>query len=305
MVTIRKRGAPLNATENNVLSDPGPQRTLARRAEVSGFGFWSGQDVTIEFLPAPEDYGIRFTRTDLTSEPPLPALLKYRIQKPRQTSLLRGDLQVDMIEHVMATLRGLGIDNCQIRIGGPEMPGLDGSSIAFTRAILDAGIVTQNQPKRRRVIREPIRLADGDWSIEALPSPNGKIFFAYDLDYPPGPVREAIGQQSFELILTPESFQKELAGARTFLMESEARELLDLGLCKRVTPRDVLVFTKSGPIDNSLRYPDECARHKVLDLIGDSALAGAVLVGHFRARKTGHWQNAELIAEILEKTELE
>lgn len=291
--------------QKNGGGDYGPQRTIARRAFVSGFGFWSGQDVLLEFLPAPEDYGIRFVRTDLAGEPPLPALVDYRIAKPRQTSLADGDLRVDMIEHVMAAFRGLSIDNCQIKIGGPEMPGIDGSAAPFVEAIQEAGIWLQSSPKRIRVLREPIHLAGENWEIEASPSVSGETVFSYELDYSDSTSPHPIGRQAFEVRLTPEIFVREVAGARTFLTESEAEQLLELGLCGRVTSRDVLVFGPNGPIENRLRFDNECARHKVLDMIGDFALADALIVGSFRARRTGHQQNAELLLEVLDRTEIE
>ena len=289
----------------------GPQRTLARRAEVAGFGFWTGKDVLLEFLPAPENYGIRFCRTGSNGEP-VPALLEHRAEKPHQSSLTDGEVRYDMIEHVLAALAGEQIDNCLVRIDGEEMPGIDGSSRPFSDAIRAAGIQKQNVPRRLRVLRSPVRL-EGDWGlIEALPSEEGEITYRYELYYsrhesaPP-----TLQKQSFEITFYGDGatnadrlFESEVAPARTFLTSAEAYRLLEMGLCRRVTPRDALVFGPEGPIENTLRYPDECARHKVLDMMGDFSLGGALLVAKIRARYTGHVQNASLLKKILEQTSI-
>ena len=291
----------------------GPQRTLAKRAAVTGFGFWTGKDVLLEFLPAPENFGIRFSRTGSGQEA-VPALLKYRADKPHQSSLTAGGLRFDMVEHLLAALAGLRIDNCLIRIDGEEMPGIDGSARAFTEAIREAGVAAQGETKRVLAVREPVRL-EWDWGwIEALPSPKGEISYRYELDYtkhesPSAALQKEIFEISFsaESGFAPESapslFQREVASARTFLTEAEAHKLLELGLCTRVTPQDVLVFDAEGPVGNTLRYPDECARHKVLDMMGDFYLGGGLVIAQFRAHCTGHVQNAALLKKILEQTE--
>ena len=289
----------------------GPQRTLVRRAEVAGFGFWTGKDVLLEFLPAPEDYGIRFCRTGSDTEP-VPALLEFRAEKPHQSSLTDGAVRFDMIEHVLAALAGEQIDNCLVRIDGEEMPGIDGSSRPFSDAVRAAGIQRQNAPRRLRVLREPIRL-EGEWGrIEALPSENGEASYRYELDYSRHEsAPAALQKQSFEIAFYADGaepadrlFETEVAPARTFLTSAEAYHLLEMGLCRRVTPRDALVFGPEGPIENTLRYPDECARHKVLDMMGDFSLGGALLIARVRAHCTGHVQNAALLKKILEQTSI-
>lgn len=282
----------------------GFQKTIARRACVNGFGFWSGQDVLLEFLPAPENYGIRFVRTDMAGEEPLPALLEYRIAKPRQTSLARGDFQVDMVEHVMSALNGLFIDNCQVRINGPEMPGIDGSAMPFVKELGKAGIKIQSAPKKIRIVTEPVSLITPRGEVCVFPSESGEISYRYDLDYASkGQLTPPIPTQSFETVLSPSTYVKEIAPARTFLTYAEADQLLELGLCRRVTPRDVLVFGDKGPVNNRLRYDTECARHKTLDMIGDFALAGELIVGRFHAKRSGHQLNADLLVEILDRCE--
>ena len=288
----------------------GPQRTLARRAAVAGFGFWTGKDVLLEFLPAPENFGIRFSRTGLGQDP-VPALLEYRAEKPHQSSLKEGPQRFDMVEHVLAALSGMRIDNCLVRIDGEEMPGIDGSARAFAEAIREAGAAEQNEPKRIRVLREPVRL-EWEWGwIEALPSEKGEVSYRYELDYTnfESP-SSALRKESFEIHFPADPdgavslFEKEVAPARTFLTIAEAHKLLELGLCTRVTPKDVVVFDADGPVENTLRFSDECSRHKTLDMMGDFSMGGALILARFRAHRTGHVQNAELLKEILGKTEL-
>ena len=287
----------------------GPQRTLARRAAVAGFGFWTGKDVLLEFLPAPENFGIRFSRTGLDQDP-VPALLDYRAEKPHQSSLKAGEQRFDMVEHVLAALSGMRIDNCLVRIDGEEMPGIDGSARVFAEALREAGAVEQSEPKRIRVLREPVRL-EWDWGwIEALPSEQGEVSFRYELDYTnhESP-SSALRKESFEIRFPADPaaavplFEREVAPARTFLTMAEAQKLLELGLCTRVTPKDVVVFDADGPVENTLRFSDECSRHKALDMMGDFSMGGALILARFRAHCTGHVQNAELLKEILGKTE--
>lgn len=289
----------------------GRQSTLVRGTAVAGFGFWSGRDVTLEFLPAPENYGIRFQNAG-SGEEPVPAFLSYRTDKPRQTSLKRGAVRFDMVEHVMAALAGMRVDNCLIRINGEEMPGMDGSALPFVRAIREAGLAEQDAPKRVRVLRKPVQVIDGAGLVEAVPSPAGEISYAYEMDYSGGEAAERLGKESFEIQFPGradetafEHFLNEIAPARTFLTDTEAEYLLKQGLCSRVSPRDVLVFGKEGPIDNTLRFSNECARHKTLDMMGDLALGGALIVAKFRAVRTGHLQNAALLAKIIEQTDVE
>ena len=287
-----------NQTEGNVRRRN--QRTLARAVSLDGFGFWTGQDVRLTFAPARVDGGIRFIRTDLPEAPPLPARIEFRAAKPRQTSLARGVVRVDMIEHVMAALAGAQIDNCDILINGPEMPGFDGSGLPFFHALGKAGAVEQPAKQPVRVIRRSCRFGDETSGIEIAPVSDGVSVFSYALRY-----ASPVGDQFFRCALTPETFEREVASARTFLLHREAEQLLAFGLCGRVSERDVLVFGEKGPIGNTLRFPDEPARHKVLDMIGDFALCGVPIIGRISATRTGHQQNADALAEILEMTECE
>jgi len=273
-----------------------PQQTIARAVAVEGFGYWSGTDVRVEFRPAPPNSGIVFVREDLRHRPRIPARLEYRMETPRRSSLEFSGARVEMVEHVMAALGGLQIDNCEISVTAAEMPGCDGSALPFVEALLQAGIIKQSAPRAVRVLPRVVRVEDRNSWFEARPGIANECFMRYLLDYgPDGP----IGRQSFGLALTPESFCRELAPCRTFMLKEEAEWLLSQGLGRRTTPRDVLVFDADGPIDNQLRFPDECVRHKLLDIVGDLALCGCDFVGRFSAYRSGHRLNAEMGRNLL------
>jgi len=276
------------------------QRTIARPAAVEGFGYWHGKDVRVEFRPAAPCTGVVFVRRDLKGCPRIPARVRYRVEQPLRTCLRKGEAYVEMIEHVMASLAGLKIDNCEVWADQPEMPGCDGSSQPFVEALDEAGIVEQDALKPRSIVRQVIRLGTARCWLEARPPFGDKTLLRYQLDYGP---KSPIGTQIFQLSPTPESFRRELARSRTFVLKSEADWLLAQGLGQRTTYRDVLVFDENGPIDNQLRFHDECARHKLLDMVGDLALAGCELVGRFFAYKSGHRLNAEMIRALMAETE--
>jgi len=274
------------------------QRTIAKPATVRGTGYWSGQDVQVEFHPADPDTGIVFVRQDLPDCPRIPALIANRTETPLRTILRCGQAGVDMIEHIMATLAGLRIDNCEVRVDSQEMPGCDGSSLPFVEAIDEAQIVPQAACRREITIEQVIRCGDENSWVEARPCCRGQTILQFELDYGSG---NPIGRQTFEISLSPESFREQLAASRTFMLENEARALQAKGLGRRTSSKDLLVFGQHGPLDNQLRWDDECVRHKVVDMVGDLALAGCDLVGHFVAYRSGHRLNAELLREICSK----
>lgn len=275
------------------------QHTITKPVVLEGFGFWSGKDVRVEFRPALPGTGIVFIRTDLPGQPRITASADHQISKPRQTSLRQNDAQVDMIEHLMAALVGLQIDNCEIHVDQQEMPGLDGSSRFFTEVLLKAGIVAQPASRPQRVVYKKLRVGDENHWIEVNPSYTGKTCFIYHLDYPKD---SPIASQSFRYISTPENFITQLVACRTFLTKPEADQLLDAGLCQRVSPKDVLVFDKDGPMENQMLFPEECARHKLLDMLGDFSLGQCDWVGEFVAFRSGHQMNVDCVKMLLDKT---
>jgi UDP-3-O-[3-hydroxymyristoyl] N-acetylglucosamine deacetylase len=277
------------------------QRTIGQSVSVSGFGFWSGRDVQLEFRPAESDTGIVFVRRDLNEQIRIKAVVANRIETPRRTTLSSQGASVEMVEHVMAALAGLQIDNCEVWVDEAEMPGCDGSSLPFVLALESVGVVEQSALRRRLVIRNVTRLGNDESWVEARPGTNGGLSVKFRLDYGSG---NAIGRQTLQLLLTPESFRRELASSRTFVLQEEAEWLVSRGLGKRATYQNVLVFDKNGPLENELRYRDECVRHKALDLVGDLALADCDLVGHFIAHRSGHRLNAELVRALLNEEEI-
>jgi UDP-3-O-[3-hydroxymyristoyl] N-acetylglucosamine deacetylase len=278
------------------------QRTLARPCAVAGFGYWSGRDVELEFRPASPDTGLVFVRSDFERPRRIRADAQQRIEVPRRTTLVGDGAQVEMVEHALAACFGLAIDNCEIWINGSELPGLDGSCQPIVEAISAAGIIEQPILRPRLIVTDVTRVGDDDTWVEARPAKSGGLTIKYRLDYGSN---NPIGRQTIELKVTPKSFREELAQARTFLLAEEAQWLRDRGLGARVTNQDLLVFGPEGPLDNELRMENECVRHKALDLVGDLALAGCELVGHFIAHKSGHRLNAELVKILLSEGQIE
>jgi len=277
------------------------QQTIAKAASVEGFGYWSGRDVRVEFRPAPADSGIVFVRDDLGSDYRIAARAEYRVEMPRRTTLVHKATTVEMVEHVLAALAGLQIDNCFVHVTAPEMPGMDGSAMPFVRVLQQAGIMPQESLRPKLIVKDVTRLGDEHAWVEARPFHEDCLRVQYRLDYG---ASSPIGRQRFDGMLDPEFFCRELAAARTYLLQHEAQWLLSQGLGTRVTAADVLVFDEQGPIDNRLHYPDECVRHKVLDLVGDLALAGCDLVGHITAHRSGHRLNAKLVRVLASEGEL-
>jgi UDP-3-O-[3-hydroxymyristoyl] N-acetylglucosamine deacetylase/3-hydroxyacyl-[acyl-carrier-protein] dehydratase len=279
-----------------------PQRTLAGAAEVRGVGFFHGGDVTMRFLPADPDEGVRFVRTDLPGRPSVAAKIGQVVPAQRRTAVQDGDASVELIEHVMAALSGLQIDNCTIEIDAPECPGCDGSSRVFVETLDAAGVVEQDRPRQALAIERSFTVREGDAVLAAHPAAADGLTLSYHLDYGPG---SPIGNQSFLLSLSPESFRSEVAASRTFLLEHEARALRASGIGLRATEADVLIFGPDGVLGNALRFPDEPARHKVLDMVGDLALLGVDLHGFVVAHRSGHHANASLVRKLLQSIEKE
>lgn len=272
-----------------------PQRTLERPVVVEGFGLFGGDDVRLTLHPADVDTGLVFQRVDLPGQPIIPAHIRFLASQPRRTVLQRGEARVEMVEHVLAALAGLWVDNCRILLDASEPPVCDGSSIEFVEAILHAGIAEQPAPARLIPVTSPLSVeTKGErGSIHARPA--GQWTIRYDLDYG----NTAIRAQYFSAVITPEEFVREIAFARTFVLESEIALLKARGYGQRATTQNLLVFGASGIVDNQLRAPDECARHKLLDCIGDLALCGGVPTGDFHAIQSGHHQNHSIVEQML------
>ncbi len=285
------------------------QRTLARPAEVWGVGYLTGATVRLRFVPAPPSTGIVFVRTDLRPRQHVPAHIDHVTGTQRRTTLGHPPVQIGLVEHVLAALAGLRIDNCHVELNAPEPPGLDGSAQGFVTALLDAGICRQGAPRPIFGVDQPVVLSARGSTLALHPPspelhtnspgpsilPEHELYLSYFLDYG---LTSPIARQVHTQVLTPGSFVQELASCRTFILEEEAAELRRQGLGTRTSTADLLVFGPRGPLDNSLRYANEPARHKVLDLVGDLALLGADLCGHVVAYRSGHPFNVELVRRL-------
>lgn len=272
------------------------QRTLADATSVAGVGLITGARVTARFLPAKPNTGIIFRRIDLGGSPEVKARAESVSGTQRRTTLGPSETGVTLVEHVLATLAGLRIDNCIVELDGPEPPGLDGSSAGFVEALLNIG--SQDQSERRPIytVSEPVVIRAARATLALHPAVSLELRATYRLDYGFG---ASIPPQSHTLTVWPATFATEIAHCRTFLTQAEAMDLRAMGIGQHLSPTDLLVFGPHGPLNNRLRFADEPARHKILDLLGDLALCGFDLAGHLVAYRSGHAQNVELAQRLV------
>jgi len=290
----KNRSDPLSTTSNNhTLSQK--QHTLQGPAIIKGCGLFLSDPATCTILPAPEDHGIVFERTDLDEPVRIPALITNITQRARRSTLRSGNTTVETIEHCMSALAGLQIDNALIQIDGPELPCGDGSALEFVNAIRNSGIVEQEAPRKYHKITEPITVQNGDATLVALPCEQIDFQILFDLDYDG---HEILRRQLHAFRMSHGNYSEEIAPARTFSLQHEAQALWDRGMCTHLTPEDVLVIGEDGPINNSFHFDNEPARHKVLDLIGDLYLLGHPIQGRIVAYRSGHALNHELVRQL-------
>lgn len=277
-----------------------PQRTIAEEARLAGRGMFSGVESKIKFAPANVDIGVVFVRTDLDVPVRIEANIRNIAERNRRTALKNGQVFVETIEHCMAAISALEIDNIIVEVNSPELPGFDGGSWEFFKALKKCGYLEQAKPRKEFAITETICINEAGASIYALPAEGGDLEITYDMDYTK---HTGIGRQILTCTLTTEYFENNLAPARTFLLEAEAKMFQSRGIGTHLSPRDILVINSDGPIKNSFRFPDECVRHKIVDLIGDISLVGRRLTGRVVAYKSGHNLNQKLAAKLLEMAE--
>ena len=251
----------------------------------------------MNFQPAEANSGIVFVRTDLPGQPRIPAVIQNRINGPRRTTLVAEGCPVEMVEHVLAALAGLNIDNCEIHANRAEMPGDDGSSQVFSDALRQTEVIELDAERETLRVTSTIRVGDENSWIQAEPVEQDQFELEYQLQY----ACPSIGTQTYQTQVTPKIFASEIAPARTFVLLEEAQELQKKGLGQRVSYQDILVFGPQGPIDNQVRFENECARHKLLDMIGDFSLSGTDLIGKFTASKSGHRLNSQLVFALLQQ----
>ena len=277
------------------------QKTISREVAINGLGLFSGEPAELTFSPAAPGAGITFVREQDGKTATIPAIVYNVLKKPRRTCLRNGTLFVETVEHCLAALAGMGVDNAIVKVSGGhvgEVPAFDGSSKAFVDALRDAGIQEQAADLEPLIITKPVQVAHGDATLAALPGPKDKLEIIYEFEAGP-----PIGRQTFSFRLGDDDFVDQLAPARTFVFEHEAQSMRDRGLGKHLSPKDLLVISPTGPIDNQFRYADECVRHKILDLIGDLYLVGRPIRGRLVAHKSGHELNHMLARRLLQQQE--
>jgi UDP-3-O-[3-hydroxymyristoyl] N-acetylglucosamine deacetylase len=270
------------------------QRTLRRPVSCSGIGLHSGNKVTLSLKPAPADYGIRFQRSDLGGLE-IPATVTHLGGNQLATGLTREAVSVETVEHLLAALTALGIDNCIVELNTPEVPIMDGSAAPFVYLILnEAGVKRLPAPKKFLKVLRPISLSQGDKRIALYPSDHFKVTYSISFDHP------LIRHQSRTMKITDETFVDEIAPARTFGFLKEVEMLRQKGLALGGSLDNAIVLGENTVLNNALRFEDEFVRHKILDVIGDLSLVGYPVIGHLVAHRGGHALHTAFAARILE-----
>ncbi len=275
-----------------------PQRTIAQPVALDGVGFITGKHVHLRFVPAPAGNGIVFIRTDLGRDARIPARADQVTGTQRRTTLGQPPVCVGLVEHVLAALNGLHLDNCDVELDAPEPPGLDGSALGFVQALQRAGAVVQAERRDVWAATRTVLVEAAGATLALHPTDELGLRISYLLDYGP---QSPIVRQVYTEEIVPETFVAKIAPCRTFLLEEEAQLLLEQGIGSKTKTSDLLVFGPHGPIDNTLRFGNEPARHKVLDIIGDLSLFGHDLCGHIVAYRSGHPLNVEMAKALRQR----
>jgi UDP-3-O-acyl N-acetylglucosamine deacetylase len=271
------------------------EHTIAGPCQVTGRGYWTGRVVRVVVSPAPVGTGVQLIRSDLPLKPACRVAVANRSDAELRTIIQSGDARFEMVEHLLAALAALEIDNCFVEIDGEEFPGLDGSSQPYVEALQRCGLIIQAKSRQRLIVQQTIRVEAGNRWVEAQPSPDGLSSYEYRLSFDD---QTPIAAQTYCFQCTPSRFAREVAPARTFVTLAQANTLRRQGLASHVTNQELLVFGDAGPVDNTLRFEDECARHKTLDLIGDLSLVGVDLIGCFVSNRGGHNLNGRMAREL-------
>jgi UDP-3-O-[3-hydroxymyristoyl] N-acetylglucosamine deacetylase len=267
------------------------EQTIAEPIAFEGVGLHSGAPVNMRLLPAPAGSGIVFRRTDLDNFE-IPAVGRNVAKVSYATSLMRQGVLIQTTEHLLSALIGIGVDNVIVELDNLELPILDGSALPYVEAIQSVGIRTQR--RRREYIRvlRPIEVREGDKFIGVYPGCGYSI--QYTIDFP-----APIGKQSACVDLASETYGASIAPARTFGYKADEQRLRDMGLIRGAGPANAIILGKQGPENGPLRFPDEYVRHKVLDLIGDLALAGRRIEGRVVAERAGHAMHTALVSRLM------
>ncbi len=273
------------------------QQTIAEKVSCTGVGLHSGAPVQLSLHPARANTGVRLVRTDLATPIEIQARPREVASTLFATTLGRGEACVGTVEHLLAALYGLGIDNIRIEVDGPELPVMDGSAAPFVYLIRSAGAFVQRAPRPALRIRRKLEVVDGDRLISIEPARDLHISYAVEFEHP------AIRRQ--ELALAPldaDRFEREIAAARTFGFLREVRALWDAGLARGGSLDNTVVLDDERVVNpGGLRWSDEFVRHKVLDLLGDLSLIGMPILGHVRVERGGHCLHQRLVSAILDR----
>lgn len=269
------------------------ETTVQRPVEAAGVGLHSGVPVSIRILPAPAGSGIVFVRSDLESFP-IAASWQHIARVSYATSLIRQGVLISTTEHLLSVFYGMGIDNAYVEIDNLEVPILDGSGLPFIELIRLAGLRSYRRKRKYLRIRRPITVEDRGKRISILPSDQFRLTCEIDFDH------QLVGKQTLEMEVTPERYAAEIAPARTFGFEHELDQMRNMGLIRGASLNNAVCFNGTHVLNpEGLRFPDECCRHKALDLIGDLALIGRPLLGHVIAERAGHAMHTALVARIM------
>ena len=270
------------------------RKTLAKPVTVSGTALHAGVTVNMTLAPAAANSGVIFRRTDRNVD--IPARFDLVSETRLGTVIASGDSKVAVIEHLMAAVAGAGIDDLLVTLDGPEPPILDGDALSYLTLLDDAGIVDSAAPRRAIHVLKAVRVADGDASAALVPA--SRASYRLEIDFP------VIGRQAFELDFTPQIFRQAIAPARTFGFLKELEGLHAMGLARGASLQNTLALDETGLANRELqRFDDEYVRHKILDAIGDMALAGAPLLARFEGVKSGHGLNNRLLRALFAEPE--
>jgi UDP-3-O-[3-hydroxymyristoyl] N-acetylglucosamine deacetylase len=272
------------------------QHTLATSFERSGVGLHSGHSARLRVLPAEAGQGRYFVRVDLPGSSPIPAEVTQVSQTTLSTELSNGEASVRTVEHLLAALSAMGLDNARIELDSPEVPLLDGSAQLWVEAIAQAGIVSQAADRPQYVLKAPIWIQHEDAFIAALPASQLRFTYGIDFDLP------VIGNQWYSWAPGQENFAEAVAPARTFGLADQIEQLQHNGLIKGGSLDNALVCSREGWVNPPLRFPNEPVRHKLLDLVGDLSLLGAFPLAHILAYKASHYLHTQLaqgLAQVL------
>ena len=270
------------------------QRTLTRAISCSGVGLHTGVTIHVTLRPAPANHGIVFVRTDLATPVSIPALSAYVVDTALATTLGKDGVRVGTVEHLLAALSGLGIDNLRVELDGPEVPIMDGSAAPFAYLVQTAGVRVLDEPKSFLVVKKAVTVMDGDKEATLLPCNRFRIDCTVDFKHP------LISDQSFEMDFSDKTFSREVSRARTFGFLKDVEYLKKVGLAKGGSLENAIVVDEFSILNpDGLRYPDEFVRHKALDTMGDVSLFGRPVIGHLKVFKSGHALNHKLVQRVL------